>query len=134
MVGGTAAAVVRPAWNDLVLIKRLLDVGAQNLLVPYVQTVEEARAAVAATRYPPQGIRGVAVTHRANQYGRVKDYFQRANDGICVLLQIETQLGLKNLDAISAVDGVDGLFIGPSDLAAALGRLGENGHPEVRAA
>jgi len=134
LVGGTAAPVVRPAWNDLVLMKRLLDIGVQNFLVPYVQTPEEARAAVAATRYPPQGIRGVAVTHRANRYGRVKDYFRRANDEICVLLQIETGLALQNLEAIAAVEGVDGLFIGPSDLAAALGHLGENGHPEVRAA
>jgi 4-hydroxy-2-oxoheptanedioate aldolase len=134
LVGGTAAPVVRPAWNDMVLMKRLLDIGVQNFLVPYVQTPEEARAAVAATRYPPQGIRGVAVTHRANRYGRVKDYFKRANDEICLLLQIETRLGLQNLDAIAAIDGVDGLFIGPSDLAAALGHLGENGHPEDRAA
>lgn len=134
LVGGTAAPMVRPAWNDMVLMKRLLDIGVQNFLVPYVQTPEEARAAVAATRYPPQGIRGVAVTHRANRYGRVKDYFKRANDEICVLLQIETRLGLQNLEDIAAVEGVDGLFIGPSDLAAALGHLGDNGHPEVRAA
>jgi 4-hydroxy-2-oxoheptanedioate aldolase len=134
LVGGTAVPIVRPAWNDMVIIKRLLDVGVQNFLVPYVQTPEEARAAVAATRYPPQGIRGVAVTHRANQYGRVKDYFKRANDEICVIVQIETRLALKNLEAIAAIEGVDGLFIGPSDLAAALGHLGESGHPEVRAA
>src|SRR6266511_1744968 len=134
LVGGTAAPVVRPAWNELVLMKRLLDIGVQNFLVPYVQTPEEARAAVAATRYPPQGIRGVAVTHRGNRYGRVKDYFKRANDEVCVLLQIETRLGLQNLEAIATVEGVDGLFIGPSDLAAALGHLGNNGHPEVRAA
>src|SRR6266704_6078483 len=73
MMGGTAVPVVRPAWNDLVLIKRLLDAGAQNLLVPYVQTVEEALAAVVAIRYPPQRVRGVAVMHRANRYERVKD-------------------------------------------------------------
>ena len=119
LAGGTAAPVVRPAWNDLVLIKRLLDVGAQNLLVPYVQTVEEARAAVAAVRYPPQGIRGVAVLHRANRFGRLKDYFDRANDEICLLLQIETRAALHNLDA---------------DLAAALGHLADNGHPDVRTA
>jgi 4-hydroxy-2-oxoheptanedioate aldolase len=134
MVGGTAAPVVRPAWNDMVLMKRLLDIGVQNFLVPYVQTADEARAAVAATRYPPQGIRGVAVTHRANQYGRVKDYFARANAEICVNVQIETRRALDNLDAIAAVEGVDGLFIGPSDLAAALGQLGNNTHPEVRTA
>ena len=134
MVGGTAAPVVRPAWNDPVLIKRLLDVGAQNLLVPYVQTVEEARAAVAAVRYPPQGLRGVAVLHRANRFGRVKNYFNRANEEIGLLLQVETRAALQNLEAIAAVEGVDGLFIGPSDLAAALGHLGDNGHPDVRAA
>src|SRR5213592_4413339 len=92
LVGGTAAPVVLPAWNDMVLMKRLLDVGAQNLLIPYVQTVEETRAAVAATRYPPAGIRGVAVSHRANRYGRVTDYLERIDDEICVLVQIETRL------------------------------------------
>lgn len=134
LAGGTAAPVVRPAWNDLVLIKRLLDIGAQNLLVPYVQTAEEARAAVAAVRYPPQGKRGVAVLHRANRFGRIKNYFDRANEEICLLLQLETSVALQNLEAIAAVEGVDGLFIGPSDLAAALGHLGDNGHPDVRAA
>src|SRR5258706_11874875 len=100
LVGGTAAPVVRPAWNDMVLMKRLLDIGVQNFLVPYVQTAEEARPAGAATRYPPQGIRRVAVTHRANQYGRVKDYYKRANEEICVIVQIETALALKNIEAI----------------------------------
>src|SRR5439155_7278502 len=103
VAGGTAAPVVRPAWNDLVLIKRLLDVGAQNLLIPYVQTVEEARAAVAATRYPPAGIRGVAVSHRASGYGRVKDYLKRIGEEICVLVQIETRAALESLEAIAAV-------------------------------
>src|SRR5205807_5296973 len=121
LAGGTATPIVRPAWNDVVLIKRLLDIGAQTLLIPFVQNAAEARAAVAATRYPPQGIRGVAVAHRANRYGRVKDYFKRANDEICVLVQIETAVALKNIEAIAAVEGIDGLFIGPSDLAAALG-------------
>jgi 4-hydroxy-2-oxoheptanedioate aldolase len=134
LVGGTAAPVVRPAWNDMVLMKRLLDVGVQNLLVPYVQTAEEARAAVAATRYPPQGIRGVAVSHRGNRYGRIQDYFKRSNEEICLVVQIETRLALKNIEAIAVIDGVDGLFIGPSDLAADHGHLGEPGHPEVRAA
>lgn len=134
LVGGTAAPVVRPAWNDAVTIKRLLDAGVQNFLVPYVQTPEEARAAVAATRYPPEGVRGVAVTHRGNQYGRVTDYYKRANREICVLVQIETSLALKNLEAIASVEGVDGLFIGPSDLAASLGHLGDAGHTEVRTA
>ena len=134
LVAGSAAAVVRPAWNDMVLMKRLLDIGVQNLLVPYVQTPEEARAAVAATRYPPQGVRGVAVNHRGNRFGRVKDYYKRIGEEICVLVQIETRLALQNIEAIAAVEGIDGLFIGPSDLAAAFGRVGESGHPEVRAA
>ena len=134
MTSATTAAVVRPAWNDAVLIKRILDAGAQNLLVPYVQTVEEARAAVAATRYPEQGLRGVATAHRANRFGRVKDYFQRANEEMCIVVQIETRKALQNLEAIADVEGVDGLFIGPSDLSASLGHLGNSGHPDVRQA
>lgn len=134
MVGGTAAPVVRPACNDTVLFKRLLDVGVQTFLVPMVQDADEARRAVAATRYPPAGVRGVSVGHRANRYGRVKSYFERANEEICIHVQLETRGALRNLEAIAAVDGVDGLFIGPSDLAADLGHLGDYGHPEVRAA
>jgi len=134
LASGTAAPVVRPAWNDIVLMKRLLDIGVQNLLIPYVQTPEEARAAVAATRYPPQGVRGVAVNHRGNRFGRVKDYYKRAGDEVCVLVQIETRLALQNIEAIAAVEGIDGLFIGPSDLAAAFGHVGESSHPEVRSA
>jgi len=134
MAGGTATPIVRPAWNDLVLFKRLLDIGVQNLLVPYVQTAEEARAAVAATRYPPQGRRGFVASARANQYGRITDYYQRIHQELCVLVQIETRLALKNLEAIAAVEGVDGLFIGPGDLSADLGHLGDLSHPEARAA
>ena len=133
MTGGTASAVVRPAWNDAVIFKRLLDVGVQSLLVPMVQNAEEARRAVAATRYPPEGIRGVAVTIRANRYGRIGDYVKRVHDELCVFVQLETRTALDNLEAIAAVDGVDGLFIGPSDLAADLGHLGDNRHPDVRA-
>jgi 4-hydroxy-2-oxoheptanedioate aldolase len=134
MMGGTATAVVRPAWNDAVIFKRLLDVGVQSLLVPMVQTAEEAQRAVAATRYPPQGIRGMAVAIRANRYGRVTDYVKRVHDELCVFVQLETRVALGNLEAIAAVDGVDGLFIGPSDLAADLGHLGDNRHSDVRAA
>lgn len=129
---GTASAVVRPAWNDPVIIKRLLDLGVQTLLVPMVQTAEEAARAVAATRYPPTGIRGLGTTTRANDYGRVKDYLQRYQDEICVVVQLETQMALDNLEAIAAVEGVDGLFVGPSDLSADLGYLGDSGHPDVR--
>lgn len=134
MTGGTAAPVIRPAWNDLVLIKRVLDAGAQNLLVPYVQTADEARAAVAATRYPTEGLRGVATMHRANRFGRTKGYFQRANEEMCVVVQVETRATLQNLEPIAAVEGVDGLFIGPSDLSASLGHLGNPRHPDVRTA
>ena len=123
--------VVRPESNDPVLIKKLLDVGAQTLLVPFVQTVEEAKAAVAAMRYAPAGIRGVAGTTRATRFGRVRDYFARAHEELCLLVQIETREALGRLEAIAAVDGVDGVFIGPNDLAASLGHVGEMGHPEV---
>ena len=134
LAAGGAAPVVRPAWNDKVLIKRLLDIGAQTLLIPYVQTAEEAAAAVAATRYPPEGLRGVAGGTRASRYGRAKDYLRRANDEICVLIQVETAEALRNLEAIAAVPGVDGIFIGPSDLAASLGHLGDTGAPAVQEA
>jgi 4-hydroxy-2-oxoheptanedioate aldolase len=132
--GTGVTPIVRPAWNDVVIIKRLLDLGVQTLLVPYVQSAEEARRAVAATRYPPEGVRGVAVVHRANRYGRVKDYHVQANREMCVLVQIETRRALAELGAIAAVEGVDGLFIGPSDLAGDLGYLGNNRHPEAIAA
>jgi 4-hydroxy-2-oxoheptanedioate aldolase len=128
------SAVVRPAWNDKVLIKRYLDIGAQSLLVPYVQNVDEAEAAVAAIRYPTRGVRGVAGTTRAARFGRVKDYAKRAEEELCLLVQIETREGLDNLDAIARVDGIDGVFIGPADLAAGLGHLGEQQHPEVQSA
>lgn len=132
--GGTAHPVVRPPWNDMVMIKRLLDVGVQSLLIPYVQTEAEARDAVAYTRYPPHGVRGFATGPRANHYGRIADYVQTYADELCVLVQVETRLGLDNLEAIARVDGVDGVFIGPADLAAALGHAGDLKHPEVQAA
>ncbi|MGZ5097805.1 MAG: aldolase/citrate lyase family protein, partial [Usitatibacter sp.] len=128
------AAIVRPAWNDKVLIKRYLDIGTQSLLVPYVQTEEEAQAAVAAIRYPLRGVRGVAGVTRASRFGRVTDYARKAEEQLCLLVQIETRLGLDNLEAIARADGIDGVFIGPADLGAGLGHLGEQGHPEVQAA
>ncbi len=131
---GTATPIVRPAWNDAVLIKRVLDAGAQSVLLPFVQTPEEARQAVAACRYPPAGIRGTAGGSRASRYGRVKSYLKTADTEICVLVQIETGDALALIDEIAAVDGVDGVFIGPSDLAASLGHLGELNHPDVQAA
>ena len=124
--------VVRVPWNDMVMIKRFLDIGAQSLLIPYVQSAEEARNAVAFTRYPPEGVRGIAGSVRANRFGRVKDYHKRAHEELCVLVQIETQSGIDNLDEITAVDGVDGVFIGPADLHASLGYRGETANPKVK--
>ena len=132
MKGGTATPIVRPAWNDAVLVKRLLDIGVQSLLFPFVQTPEEAKRAVAATRYPPHGIRGVATTARASNFGRVKDYLKKANDEICVLVQVETMEAIGRLREIASVDGVDGVFIGPSDLAASMGHLGNFQHADVQ--
>jgi 4-hydroxy-2-oxoheptanedioate aldolase len=134
MRGGTAEPVFRVPWNDPVIIKRALDAGARSLLVPFVQNAEEARRAVAASRYPPLGIRGVSVAPRANDYGRVRDYHRNAHLDTCILVQIETRLALSEVEAITAVEGVDGLFIGPSDLAADFGHLGNPSHPEVQAA
>ena len=131
MAGGTATPIVRPAWNDMVLVKRYLDIGAQTLLLPYVQTVEEARDAVRYTRYPPHGVRGVAGSTRASGYGRIKDYLKRAQEEICVLVQVETRKAMANIEAIAATEGVDGIFIGPNDLSADLGHLGNWQHPEV---
>lgn len=130
--GGTATPVVRPAWNDPVLIKRIMDLGVHTLLVPFVQNAEEARRAVAATRYPPAGIRGAAGAVRASRFGRIADYLQRANSEVCLLVQAETATSLADLEAIAAVEGIDGVFVGPSDLAASLGHVGNPGHPHVQ--
>ncbi|MGG6138150.1 2-dehydro-3-deoxyglucarate aldolase [Pantoea allii] len=129
--GSPSAPVVRPPCNEPVIIKRLLDIGFNNILVPFVENEEDARRAVASTRYPPAGIRGVSVSHRSNMYGTVPDYNGTINDNIAVLVQIETQQAVDNIDAIAAVDGVDGIFVGPGDLSAALGYLGQPAHPEV---
>ncbi|WP_028353979.1 4-hydroxy-2-oxoheptanedioate aldolase [Bordetella petrii] len=124
--------VVRPAWNDPVEIKRILDAGAQTVLVPMVQSAAEAAAAVAAVRYPPQGIRGVgSALARAARWNRVPDYLARANAEMCVLVQIETPQGLEALEDIAAVDGVDGVFIGPADLSASMGYLTRPDHPDM---
>jgi 4-hydroxy-2-oxoheptanedioate aldolase len=124
--------VVRPASNDVVLIKRFLDIGAQTLLIPYVQNSAEAKAAVAATRYPPAGVRGVSAVTRATRFGRVADYGKRAQEQLCLLVQVETQHALDRLEEIANVEGVDGVFIGPGDLAASLGHVGATAHPEVQ--
>ncbi|EAW8000155.1 4-hydroxy-2-oxoheptanedioate aldolase [Salmonella enterica] len=127
--------VVRPSWNDPVQIKQLLDVGAQTLLIPMVQNADEARNAVAATRYPPAGIRGVgSALARASRWNRIPDYLHQANDAMCVLVQIETREAMSNLASILDVDGIDGVFIGPADLSSDMGFAGNPQHPEVQAA
>lgn len=131
----SSAPVVRPPWNDAVVIKRLLDAGVLQLPDSLCRDpADDARRAVAATDYPPHGIRGVSVSHRSNRYGTVPEYMQVINDNISVMVQVESRAGIEALDEICAVPGVDGIFIGPSDLAAGYGHLGQPSHPEVQAA
>ncbi len=130
-----AQPVVRAVTGDTALIKQLLDIGVQTLLVPMVDSAEQAAALVSACRYPPQGIRGVgAAVARASRWGARRNYLNEANDEVCLLVQAETKTALGNLAAICAVEGVDGVFIGPADLAASMGHRGNPGHPEVQAA
>lgn len=131
---GSAHPIVRPPWNDTVTIKRYLDIGVQTLLIPFVQDEHEARSAVAATRYPPLGVRGYSAAARASDYGRVQDYPTCCEAQLCVLVQVETPFALANIEKIAAVEGVDGIFIGPGDLSAAMGHIGNPKHPEVVAA
>jgi 4-hydroxy-2-oxoheptanedioate aldolase len=127
--------VVRLPAGDVVLVKQYLDIGARTLLIPMVETAAQAEHLVRATRYPPRGFRGVgAAIVRASRWGRHTDYLQVAEMEICLLLQVETVAGLEALDAIAAVPGVDGVFIGPADLAASLGHLGRADAPEVQSA
>ncbi len=129
------APVVRAVSGEVALIKQLLDIGAKTLLVPMVDTAEQARQLVGATRYPPHGIRGVgSAVGRVSQWSARTDYLDIADDEVCLLVQAETVTALSNLEAICAVDGVDGVFIGPADLAASMGHRGKPGHPEVQAA
>ncbi|WP_340108706.1 HpcH/HpaI aldolase family protein [Pikeienuella sp. HZG-20] len=123
--------IVRPEWNDTVLIKRLLDAGAPGLLLPMVQSEEEAGKAVAATRYPPRGVRGFSGTTRANGFGRTSDYFTRIEDETAVLVQVETRAAIGEAAKIGAVDGVSGVFFGPGDISADMGLLGRPLDDEV---
>ncbi len=133
--GYPITAVVRPPVNDTVLIKQYLDLGAQSLLIPMVHTADDAAAAVAATRYPPHGVRGVgSALARSARWNRIPDYLARATETITVIVQIESAEAVENAGAIVAVDGIDAVFIGPSDLAASLGVLGQQEHPDVVAA
>jgi 2-dehydro-3-deoxyglucarate aldolase len=127
-----SAPVVRPPVNEPVIVKRLMDAGFYNLLFPFIESAEQARQAVASTRYPPAGIRGISVSQRNNRYGTVPDYFATINDNICVMVQIESRPGIEAVDEIAKVDGVDGVFVGPGDLSAALGYIGQPNHPEVQ--
>lgn len=128
-------SIVRPVSGDVALIKQYLDIGAQTLLIPMIETAEQAARMVAATRYPPAGIRGVgSALARASRWNQVENYLQRASDELCVLVQVETAAAIENLEAIANVDGVDGVFFGPSDLAASLGHLGKPAEAAVQEA
>jgi 2-keto-3-deoxy-L-rhamnonate aldolase RhmA len=133
IAGTPAQPVVRLAWNDPVLVKRVMDIGAQTLMFPFVQDAEEARLAVAATRYSPAGTRGFAAMHRASRYGTASDYAQHANDEACVVVQLETIVAIDRLESIAAVPGVDAIFVGPGDLAATSGHIGDMAHEDVQA-
>ncbi|MBD9599818.1 4-hydroxy-2-oxoheptanedioate aldolase [Pseudomonas sp. PDM10] len=128
-------AIIRPVIGDTALIKQVLDIGAQTLLVPMVESAGQARELVRAIHYPPQGIRGVgSALARASRWNSIPGYLDQADAQMCLLVQIENREGLANLDAIAAVEGVDGVFIGPADLSASMGHRGNPGHPEVQAA
>jgi 4-hydroxy-2-oxoheptanedioate aldolase len=128
-------AIGRPPYGEVRLIKQYLDIGFQSILIPLVDTPEQAALMVRAVRYPPDGIRGVgAGSARVSRWSRVENYFRDADAQICLLVQAETKLALENLEAIARTDGVDGVFIGPADLSAAMGHRGNAGHPEVQAA
>ena len=130
--GYKAEPVVRVPWNEPVMVKRVLDMGAQSILFPYVENEEEAIAAVQATRYPPKGVRGVMSAARMNKYGTVKDYYTKAEHEICVLVQCETKKAIENISKIAAIEGIDGIFLGPSDLSASIGKIGQFEDEEVQ--
>lgn len=133
IAGTDACPVARLAANDAVLFKRALDLGAQTVMVPFVDSAEAARRAVSYAKYPPQGVRGFAAVHRASGYGTARDYAQRANDSVFTIIQLETPPAVAALEEIAAVPGVDALFLGPGDLSANMGHIGNIAHPEVQA-
>lgn len=133
--GSGASAIVRLPDDDPARIKRYLDMGVQSLLIPMVDTAEQAQRLVSAVRYPPRGIRGLATSiTRASRWTQIEDYARQADEQICLIVQAESVTALDNLKEIAAVEGVDSVFMGPSDLSASMGYLGQPGHPEVRAA
>lgn len=131
VAGTPMLPITRVPWNDTVMVKRVLDAGAQTVMFPFVQNADEARAAVAACKYPPHGVRGMAAMSRGSRFGTVKDYFKVANDAVSVVVQIETPQALALVDAIAGVDGVDSIFLGPGDLSGAMGHVGDLMHPQV---
>ena len=132
MKGSDTTPLVRPVWNDPIELKRLLDIGFHNFIVPFVQNAEEAKNAVSAVRYPPRGIRGVSVGARGSCYGYTENYWHKIDDHIGLVVQIETLEAVSNIEAIFEVDGIDGIFIGPSDLSASMGHLANSGYPAVQ--
>jgi 2-dehydro-3-deoxyglucarate aldolase len=139
IAGTRATPVIRLAWNEIVTVKRALDIGAQTLMFPFVQNADDARRAVASTRYPQAGetspgTRGFAAMHRASRYATAPDYGKRANEGIFRMIQLETPAAIDRLEEIAAVDGVDALFMGPGDLSAAMGHIGNIAHADVQGA
>ena len=128
------SAVTRVPWNDSVVVKRVLDAGATTVMFPMIQTADQAISAVQSTRYPPEGVRGVAAVHRASRYGAWSDYLQACEEELCVIVQVETPTAFEQLDSIAAVRAVDAVFIGPGDLAACSGHLGNPLHPDVQRA
>ncbi|TQM93901.1 HpcH/HpaI aldolase family protein [Roseinatronobacter monicus] len=132
--GTPSEVVLRVPWNDPVMVKRVMDAGARSIMFPFIQSVDEARAAIAATRYPPQGTRGVAAMHRASRFGTAPDYLARANDQVAVILQLETPEAVALLPEIAALDGVDAVFVGPGDLSGSMGLLGQINHADVQTA
>ncbi len=133
LAGTPTVPIVRLVWNDKILLKQYLDAGAQTVMLPYVQSASEAAAAVAAMRYPPRGQRGIAGLHRASRYGRIRDYAERADSGLFLIVQVETREALSHLEEIASVDGVDAIFFGPGDLAASMGMTGHPEDPRVTA-
>ena len=133
--GTPSHAIIRPPIGETWIVKQLLDIGAQTLLIPMIESKAQAEAMVKAVRYPPHGVRGVgAALARASAFNRIPDYLQTANDEICLLLQVESRAGLAAIDDIASTEGVDGVFVGPADLAADMGYLGKPGLPEVQVA
>lgn len=134
VAGTPALPVVRLPWSEQVMVKRVLDAGAQTLMFPFIESAEEARRAVSFTRYPPDGVRGVAAVHRASRFGNDRTYLRDAGSRIAVIAQLETPQALARLEEIASVTGIDMLFVGPGDLAAAMGHIGDIAHDDVQAA